>query len=73
MNIPKQVTAYWSTLKENGDKGKIVERLAKIGIEVHPQSVTRAYGGVASEDIFRVMIEFYRERQELINSAVPTL
>lgn len=72
LTIPKEIKDMWTSLKSHGDSKILVERAKEIGLDISDETINRAHRtGRCSEDVFRLMGEFYKEREELINQFRP--
>jgi len=71
MIIPNRLTEKWKLLKCAGDIDKIASSLypEKTITSAERAKVSRAIAGIASEDVFIVVSDFYKKREALIQQA----
>lgn len=69
MEIPAEILAQWKKLRSHGDGRRLIEK--------HPgkfgdQDLTRAFKqGKCSDEVFVMMGEFYKEKQDNIDKFMP--
>lgn len=67
MKIPKALIEKWTKLKSHGDGKKLVAA-AGSGSTINDADISRAFSkGECRDDVFVLMAEFYRKKEEMIN------
>lgn len=63
MNIPKELVKKWRLIRSHGDADKMTKKLPGS----YPELFNRALrGGKCSDEVFKVLAEFYDKKETMI-------
>lgn len=67
MLIEKKVLEKWNALRSPEDTGKLAEKM----VGGYPEIFTRAFRyGRCNDTVFKIMAEFYKEKEESIKALI---